>query len=279
MKKLLSIIILVTSVINGQLELPRLSPKAEVYQRLGYTDISIEYSRPGVKGRKIWDGLVPYGKVWRTGANESTRIKFTTDVIINGQTVPAGIYSLFTIPEKDEWTIILNKKLGWGLDYKPEEDLMRFKVKPERTEFTERLLFLFPVISDSICTVEMRWENLKISFDISVKLNEEVYKRIKEALAKADSDDWQVYLEAARYAAENGVFLNEAEIWTEKALSITKNFYTYLIKAKLLYRQGKYSEALFTLEQCREAGRNNDDYPGYIYEVDLLEKRIREKLN
>lgn len=279
MKKLLSIIIFVTSVINGQLELPRLSPKAEVYQRLGYTDISIEYSRPGVKGRKIWDGLVPYGKVWRTGANESTRIKFTTDVIINGQTVPAGIYSLFTIPEKDEWTIILNKKLGWGLDYKPEEDLMRFKVKPERAEFTERLLFLFPVISDSICTVEMRWENLKISFDISVKLNVEVYKRIKEALAKADSDDWQVYLEAARYAAENGVFLNEAEIWTEKALSITKNFYTYLIKAKLLYRQGKYSEALFTLEQCREAGRNNDDYPGYIYEVDLLEKRIREKLN
>jgi tetratricopeptide (TPR) repeat protein len=125
----------------------------------------------------------------------------------------------------------------------------------------------------------MRWENLKISFDITIKLNEEVYKRIKEALAKAGSDDWQVYLVAARYAAENGVFLDEAGEWIEKALSITKNFYTYLIKAKLLYRQGKFAEALDTLELCREAGRNNDDYPGYVYEVDLLEKRIREKLN
>ncbi len=279
MKKLLSILFLASSILYGQLELPRLSPKAEVYQRIGYTDISIEYSRPGVKGRKIWGGLVPYDKVWRTGANESTRIKFTTDVIINGRTVPAGIYSIFTIPSQNEWTIILNKKLGWGLDYDPEQDLMRFKVKPEKTEFAERLLFLFPAVSDSICTVEMRWENLKISFDIAVKLNEEVYKRIKESLAKAGSDDWQDYIVAARYAAENGVFLDEAVEWIEKALSITKNFYTYLIKAKLLYRQGKYTEALDTLELCREAGRNNNDYPGYIYEVDLLEKRIREKLN
>ncbi|AFN74442.1 hypothetical protein MROS_1205 [Melioribacter roseus P3M-2] len=279
MKKILSILILASSIIYGQLELPRLSPKAEVYQRIGYTDISIEYSRPSVKGRKIWGGLVPYDKVWRTGANESTRIKFTTDVIINGQTVPAGIYSIFTIPSHNEWTVILNKKLGWGLDYDPELDLMRFKVKPEKTDFTERLLFLIPEISDSVCTVEMRWENLKISFDITIKLNEEVYKRIKEALAKAGSDDWQVYLVAARYAAENGVFLDEAGEWIEKALSITKNFYTYLIKAKLLYRQGKFAEALDTLELCREAGRNNDDYPGYVYEVDLLEKRIREKLN
>jgi tetratricopeptide (TPR) repeat protein len=279
MKKILSFLILASSIIYGQLELPRLSPKAEVYQRIGYTDISIEYSRPGVKGRKIWGGLVPYDKVWRTGANESTRIKFTTDVIINGQTVPAGIYSIFTIPSQNEWTVILNKKLGWGLDYDPELDLMRFKVKPEKTDFTERLLFLIPEFSDSVCTVEMRWENLKISFDITIKLNEEVYKRIKEALAKAGSDDWQVYLVAARYAAENGVFLDEAGEWIEKALSITKNFYTYLIKAKLLYRQGKFAEALDTLELCREAGRNNDDYPGYVYEVDLLEKRIREKLN
>lgn len=279
MKKLLSILFLASSILYGQLELPRLSPKAEVYQRIGYTDISIEYSRPGVKGRKIWGGLVPYDKVWRTGANESTRIKFTTDVIINGRTVPAGIYSIFTIPSQNEWTIILNKKLGWGLDYDPEEDLMRFKVKPEKTEFAERLLFLFPAVSDSICTVEMRWENLKISFDFAVKLNEEVYKRIKESLAKAGSDDWQDYIVAARYAAENGVFLDEAVEWIEKALSITKNFYTYLIKAKLLYRQGKYTEALDTLELCREAGRNNNDYPGYIYEVDLLEKRIREKFN
>jgi hypothetical protein len=279
MKKILSFLILASSIIYGQLELPRLSPKAEVYQRIGYTDISIEYSRPGVKGRKIWGGLVPYDKVWRTGANESTRIKLTTDVIIDGQTVPAGIYSIFTIPSQNEWTVILNKKLGWGLDYDPELDLMRFKVKPEKTDFTERLLFLIPEFSDSVCTVEMRWENLKISFDITIKLNEEVYKRIKEALAKAGSDDWQVYLVAARYAAENGVFLDEAGEWIEKALSITKNFYTYLIKAKLLYRQGKFAEALDTLELCREAGRNNDDYPGYVYEVDLLEKRIREKLN
>lgn len=281
MKKynLYSIIFLfITTTIWAQIDLPRLSPKASVSQTIGYTVITIEYSRPGVKGRKIWDGLVPYNKVWRTGANESTRIQFTNDVMIEGNKIPAGIYSLYTIPNEEEWTVIINKALTWGLNYYPEEDILRFNVKPQKAPFTERLLFTIPVLTDSSCYIVMNWENLQISFKVEVSLAKQVYSKIKEAIGNAKQDEWQVYIVAANFAAEHEVFMDEAFQWIDKALSITKNFNCYLTKAKLLFKKHNYNEALKMIERCREAGRNDEDYQNHIIEIDLLEKQIKEKI-
>ena len=147
---------------------PRLSPEATVYEKVGYTDITITYCRPGVKERTIWGSLVPYNEIWRTGANEATTIEFSKDVKIEGHNVPAGKYSLFTIPSENEWTVIINKHWDqWGaFNYNEAEDLIRFKVKPVKNDFTERLLFTFDYVSPYFAKVVFEWEKLKISFTI-----------------------------------------------------------------------------------------------------------------
>ncbi len=278
MKKFILFVLLVYTTITAQIDLPRLSPKATVSQTIGYTVISIEYSRPGVKGRKIWGGLVPYNKVWRTGANESTRIQFSTDVIVEGYKMPAGIYSLYTIPDENEWTVIINKALTWGINYNPQEDVVRFKVKPESAQFTERLLFTIPELTDSSCKVVMNWENLQIAFKVEVELSKQVYKKIKNAFANAKEDNWQIFVVAAKYAVEHNMFLEEAFQWIDKALSLSKNFNCYLTKAKLYVKKNNFIDAMKMIELCREAGRNDEDYQHHIIEIDLLEKQIKERL-
>src|ERR1035437_7342299 len=127
--------------ITAQVDLPRVSPNAAVFQTIGYTNISIGYCRPAVKEREIWGSLVPYGQVWRTGANEATTIQFNTEILIEGNKIPGGRYSLFTIPNESEWVVILNKiDNQWGaFNYKKNDDFLRFKVKPVPGNFTERL--------------------------------------------------------------------------------------------------------------------------------------------
>ena len=271
--------VFVCSYVNAQDEMiPRYSPKASVSQTVCFTDITITYCRPGVKMRKIWGDLVPYDKVWRTGANETTRIQFTTDVEIEGKKIPAGIYSIYTIPTKDEWTVIINKALVWGLYYYPKQDLYRFKVKPQKAQFTERLLFTMPDLTDSTCDVVMNWEDLQISFRVKVNFVEQTYSRIKDTIAKAKPDDYQVYVVGAQFAADHGVFIKEAFNWINKALEISNNFNCYFQKARLYYKEGKYVDALKEVQRCRDAGRNDSDYSSKIAEIDLLEQRIKEKL-
>jgi hypothetical protein len=150
----------------------RISPKASIAQTVGFTDITISYSRPGVKGRKIWGGLVPYDKVWRAGANEATKFTFSTDVTIEGKKLPAGSYSFFTIPGKDKWTIIFNKVADqWGaFEYNEAEDALRITVKPEKNNFTEWLRYEITKTSDTTATISLEWEKLKIPFNVEVKI-------------------------------------------------------------------------------------------------------------
>lgn len=158
--------LIATATIISQDDPPRLSPKASVSQVIGYTEVSIIYSRPGVKDRDIWGGLVPYDQVWRTGANEATTIEFNNDVVVNGNEVPKGKYGLFTIPGKTEWTIILNKVWDqWGaFNYNEDEDLLRFKAKPEESDFTPRLLFTFEYVSPYSANVVLEWNQIKVPF-------------------------------------------------------------------------------------------------------------------
>ncbi|MCZ7602869.1 MAG: DUF2911 domain-containing protein [Melioribacteraceae bacterium] len=160
--------VFIVSLTYAQNDQPRLSPKASISQVIGYTEVTINYSRPGVKERTVWGELVPYDKVWRTGANEATTIEFNNDVRIEGNEVPKGKYSLFTIPGEMEWTIILNKEWEqWGaFKYSEAADQLRFKVKPQKSEFTERLTFSVDYLSPYSANIVSEWNEIEVSFKI-----------------------------------------------------------------------------------------------------------------
>ncbi len=158
----------------------RVSPKAEISQTVGLTGVSISYSRPGVKGRKIWGGLVPYDKVWRAGANEATKITFSTDVKINGKELKKGTYGFFAIPTEKEWTIIFNNVADqWGaFTYNETKDALRINVKPEKGNFTEWLFYSFNKMNvqkfgnNNSVVVSLNWENLSVPFTVEVTTKE-----------------------------------------------------------------------------------------------------------
>lgn len=153
---------------------PAKSPLASVYQKVGTTDVAITYSSPGIKGRTIWGELVAYGELWRTGANMATTIEFGSDVKVNGNEVKAGKYALFTIPNKDEWTIILNSvaEQPGTSKYEKEKDVLRFKVKPVENPFHERLAFIIDLDTPTSSIVSLEWEKLKVSFKVESYLSD-----------------------------------------------------------------------------------------------------------
>lgn len=151
----------------------RVSPKAAVIQTVGFTEVRIDYNRPGVKERVIWNGLVPYNKVWRTGANEATKFTFSTDVKINDKTLKAGSYSFFAIPTNKNWTLIFNKVADqWGaFEYNEAEDVLRFDVTPEDGIVQEWLVYTITKTSKNSAVVTLEWEKLKVPFTIEVSIN------------------------------------------------------------------------------------------------------------
>ena len=180
LRTIIGLIVLVSFVLDYPASLfaqgsgPRASLKATTMQRLGTDlDITIVYSRPGVKGRVIWGGLVPYNKVWRAGADEATKITFANDVKINGKTLKAGSYSFFTIPTKNKWTLIFNYVADqWGaFEYNESEDALRIEVTPEAGNMQEWLAYTIIKTSDNSAVVKLEWEKLKVPFiiDISTK--------------------------------------------------------------------------------------------------------------
>src|SRR5437764_7651992 len=150
------------------LDLPRPSQHAVVTQRIGITDITLNYHRPLVNGRKIWGGLVPYGEVWRSGANENTTISFSTPVKVEGHELPAGTYGLQTIPTAGDWTVIFSKDANeWGaFSYKQADDALRIQAKPQPAEMRERLAFEFDDVTDTSAKVVLHWEKLKVPFTV-----------------------------------------------------------------------------------------------------------------
>ncbi len=169
---ILLLVALISSNIFSQNNLPRLSPKAYVGQMVGYVNVEINYGTPGVKDRKIWGELVPYNKIWRTGANEATTIEFSKPILIEGNKIPAGKYSLFTIPGITEWTIILNKVADqWGTyKYNKEEDLIRFKVKPIKNEHQERLNFSIEYVDSYKANIIFKWEKIELIIGLDSKI-------------------------------------------------------------------------------------------------------------
>lgn len=234
----------------AQMKLPRPSPKQSVTQTIGLTDMTITYSRPGVKGRTIWGALVPYDKVWRTGANEATTIAFTDDVEINGQKLPAGTYSLHTIPGRDQWTIIFNKVANqWGsFTYDEKQDALRVTSKPEKMPFHEWLTFEVPNLSTDSATVVIAWENLGVPFTVHTNTKEKALANVRAALAAAKPDDWRTPMNAANFAYQNDVAKDERAGWLEKSLKINENILNLYTKAQIEAREGHKAEAIKTAE-------------------------------
>jgi hypothetical protein len=258
----------------AELQLPRPSQKAQVMQTVGLTDVTITYSRPGVKGRVIWGGLVPYDKVWRTGANEATAITFSTDVKVNGQALPAGTYSFHTIPTKGDWTLIFNKKIDqWGsYSYDEKDDALRVKVKAQPHESTEWMEFSLPDIAVDKATVALDWEKLRVPFEIQVETVDHALANARAAMASLAADDYQTAYRCASFAFQNNVAPDEARQWIDKSISIKETWLNLRIKADMLAKDGKTAEAIQFGEKAIAAGKT--DAPAD--EIAKIEKQVAE---
>jgi len=275
MKKILfglSAIISCLAMDAQQLNTPAPSPTVTVKQNFALSSIELSYSRPGVKGRKVFGDLVPYGKVWRTGANQATTITFGEDVNINGTKVPAGKYGLLTIPGETEWTVIISKQtdVSSPADYKQTEDLLRVSTQVQSMPFAlETFMIIIGNISDNSCTIGFAWDNVYTDFKVDVDIDSKIMGQIKNAMEK----DNRPYFAAASYYLKNGKDLNKALGWFDKAIEANPTaFWIYHQKANCLAKLGKKSEAKATAEKSKElaTAAKNDDY------VKLNEKLIAE---
>lgn len=246
-----------------QLKVPAPSPSQTVKQNFALGDVTIEYSRPAAKGRVIFGDVVPYGKIWRTGANATTKITFSDDVKLEGNDVKAGTYGLYTIPNKDSWDIMLYKDLTLGgnvADYKQENEVLRFKVKPVAlTGKVESLTINLGDVMPTTANIELLWENTRINMKLSADIDAKVMKNIDASV----TNDNRPYFQAASYYYDNNKDLKQASAWVDKALEQNpKAFYMMLLKAKIAYKQGDkvngkaYAEK--TIVSATEA--KNDDY-------------------
>ncbi|HLM56804.1 MAG TPA: DUF2911 domain-containing protein [Pyrinomonadaceae bacterium] len=265
--------------VQAQVRTPRPSPKASVMQTLGVTDVTITYSRPGVKGRKIWGdppaaaaagtatlddsrarakdaAIVPYGRVWRTGANEATTFQVTDDVLVNGQPLKAGTYSLHTIPGPAEWTIIFNGDPGqWGsFAYDEKKDVLRVKAKPETTADSQELLaFGIEPTGESSAQVSIRWERLRVPFTVEVKdVKGLTVAKLRDAVSRAGADDWRTPLQAANYVFLNNLTANheEAMQWLEKSLKTKETFGNLYTSARVFGGMGRNADAIAAAEKA-----------------------------
>ncbi len=228
---------------HAQTPYPRVSQKGVVTQTIGVTDVTITYSRPGVKGRVIWGGLVPYDEMWRTGANEATTLELSTDAKIEGHPVKAGRYALFTIPHPDSWTIIINADAdqpGIGA-YDQTKDVVRFEVKPVEHPFTEWMTFLFPELSQDSATAALRWEKLEVPIRIEADTTGTVLESARSEMQKMN--DWRIPYRAARFAFDAETAAEDAMTWVDRSIALEPHFANLNLKARMLANAGRYKEA------------------------------------
>ena len=232
-----------------KVDFPAASPACTLKQRVGLTDIEINYSRPGVKGRAIFGGIVPYGQVWRTGANQATKITFSTDVKFNGEDVPAGSYALFTIPGEDEWTVILSKNADQfgAFQYDAKDDLVRFKVVPIKlAETIDTFTIEFNRIRDDSAELNLIWDKTVVPLQIQIELTSKLVPQIEAAMAAPGKKSDGFYFQAATFYYNHDQDLNKALTWVNAGLADQPNiaFEILHLKAQILARQGDKAGAI-----------------------------------
>ena len=222
---------------RADLNLPDVSQAAAVKQQIGLTNVKINYHRPLVNGRKIWGALVPYGQVWRAGANENTTIEFSDPVTVEGQALPKGIYGLHMIPTPDSWTVIFSKiSTAWGsYSYKQEEDALRVTVKPHALcDVEEALEYEFEDLKPESASATLKWEKLAVPFKISIKYSEQTLQNVRNQLRGRGQFEWQSLDEGAQFCLTRKINLDEALRWSDASIQIEERFDNLSTKADIL---------------------------------------------
>lgn len=240
---------LATAIANAQ-ELPQASPLGEVEQVVGLTSVDVEYSRPSVKDRVIFGDMLPFDKLWRTGANKNTTIEFSGPVKFGGVEVDAGKYSMFTVPGKSSWVVHLNKNTEqWGEgDFKEEECVASVKVPVTTGEFTETLTFSFDNVVNDNADLVLRWEKVKVAIPINADATKQALANITAAMAKGDMKGGG-YSSSARFCLDRNVMTKDALGWAEKGVEMDKKYWNLHTLARAQAANGLTKQAVATAEE------------------------------
>jgi len=259
---------------SAQVDFPAPSPHAHFKQMVGLTEIEIDYSRPGVKGREVFGSLVPYGVVWRTGANAPTKLTVSEAVEIGGVQVPAGTYALYSIPNRMEWTIILSQKTDlWGAyGYDEANDLVRFKVSPERLPNpVETFTIAVADLSDKGAKLRIEWDNTRVSIPIKADPHAKVMAQLGEVMSSAAPKKPSFLFNAGFYYFSHGEDANQALVWVDDAISLRTEpaYWMYALKAEILVSLKRKDEAIKTAEEALKLARAAKDL-GYARKMESL---------
>ncbi len=253
-------------------DLPLPSPAASFTQRVGVTDISMMYSRPAVKGRAIWGDLVPNNELWRAGANASTKIEFSTEVMINGVSIQPGEYALFILPSKEEWTFVISSYTdGWGTSgYTEESDIVRVSVKPQASSMVENLVFSVDNIKDDACEISLSWEKLSAGFDVTIKTADFASKNV-EALVKEADKSFSKYNDAAKWYLSTSENAKAVEM-AKKSVAQTKKFWNLTVLSEAYMANGDKKMAVKTAKEALEMSEKAEYMPYVKKNTENIEK-------
>lgn len=252
--------------VHAQIVVPDLSPFATVTQRVGFTDVRIEYSRPSARGRIVFGDLVPYGEIWRLGANASTKISIGEDITINDNyKLSPGTYSLFAIPGKNEWTMIVSRRGLWGAyNYLEADDVFRFQVTPETMkEKVETFTIQFANVCKNCAELQFMWDFTKVSLRLTTFSDEVVMGQIKEFTNNPEAKLAGEYYLSAKYYLDTSRDLKQALVWVDKALTYAPGAYWMMhTKAEIQAKMGDYKAAIETATLSKEQAKakNDEDY-------------------
>ncbi len=262
-------LLLATSLSFAQVA-PQPSPGASFSQTVGVTGISVDYSRPGVKGRTIFGGLIKYGKVWRTGANAATQISFSNDVKINEMPLKAGKYAILSIPGEDSWELIFSKDLDvTEATYKVDDDALRIKVKPYKRDFTETFSIDISDVQEDMARLNIYWEHTGISAQIRVDNETTIAAAISAKTAEAAG----AFMQAAEFMSNRNINLNQALEYIDKSISLQETFRNTWVKSTILRKGGNTREALRLAVKAQTLGEND---PVYSFFKDVIDKAVQE---
>ncbi len=256
-----------TTLTAQNLKSPRLSPAASVSHEIGLSCVQIHYSSPGVNNRTIYGVLVPYGVIWRAGANENTTIRFSDDAKINGNNIPAGIYGFHIIPTQDEWTLIFNKEnKNWGsFFYDESKDQVRLNIKPVEVEHQERLVYGFENYAPNSIDVYMHWEKKKISFTVEFDVHKIAVESFKEQLKGITGFGWQGPMQAANYCLQNNIELEQGLKWIDQSINSQKNINNLMLKTSLLEQLGRNNDIELLSDEIAEYLGDANEYQANNY--------------
>jgi hypothetical protein len=254
---LLSCLLPLTSLGHAQtvmLNLPLQSQHAVVTQRIGITDITVNYHRPLVNGRQVWGKLVPYGDVWRAGANENTTVTFTDPVTIEGQPLGKGTYGLHMIPGENQWTVIFsNMSTAWGsFSYKQDEDALRVTVKPQTAEFHDALTYDFDDVKPDSTVVTLRWEKVAVPFKVAVKVNDILEASLHQQMRGLNQYYWESWDDVATYFLTTKTNLDEALKDEDHSIQAEERYDNLMNKSRILEAMGRKDDATVALNKALE---------------------------